>query len=86
MGPGGRDSAIRWLPELPPAMKIPSAASEPGAGSQLQVTHTSMLQWSFKDIPDNNPSHLPFRACHASLLALQAGAGQQELGRGGRFW
>ena len=37
MGPGGRDNAMRWLPELPPAMKVPSAAAEPGAVSQLPV-------------------------------------------------
>ena len=35
--PGSRDGTMRWLPELPPAMKILSAATEPGDVGQPQV-------------------------------------------------
>ena len=37
-GGAGQGSSMRWLPELPPAMKVPSAAFDPSAVSQPLVS------------------------------------------------
>ena len=50
MGPGSRDNAMRWLPELPPATKVPSAAAEPGAVSHPQVRHPHCSGYHIKSM------------------------------------
>ena len=55
-GGAGQGSSMRWLPELPPAMKVSSAAFDPSAASQPLVSFSVSVR-GMDGIADTRVSH-----------------------------